>query len=69
MKNTNSVSGLEEVPDVIRRYFALDADREIDSIVALFTDDATVVDEGETRRGTTEFSIAGDQISQLAIAP
>ena len=52
MNNTRSVSGLEGAPDVIRRYFMLDADREIDSIVALFADDATVVDEGETRRGT-----------------
>jgi hypothetical protein len=52
MNNTTSVSGLQAVPDVIRRYFALDAEREIDPIVALFTDDATVVDEGETRRGT-----------------
>jgi hypothetical protein len=52
MKNTTSVSRLQAVPDVIRRYFALDAEREIDPIVALFTDDATVVDEGETRRGT-----------------
>jgi hypothetical protein len=52
MKNTSSVPELEGVPDVIRRYFVLDADREIDSIVALFSDDATVVDEGETRRGT-----------------
>ena len=54
MSNTGSVSGLEGVPDVIRRYFVLDADREIDSIVALFTDDATVIDEGETRHGTME---------------
>ena len=53
MSNTSSVSGLERVPDVIRRYFVLDAEREIDSIVALFGDDATVVDEGETRHGTT----------------
>ena len=53
MSNTSSVSGLEGVPDVIRRYFVLDAEREIDSIVALFSDDATVVDEGETRHGTT----------------
>ena len=52
MVNTSSVSGLEGVPDVIRRYFVLDADRDIDSIVALFSDDATVVDEGETRHGT-----------------
>ena len=40
--------------DVIRRYFELDADRDIDSILALFSDDATVVDEGETRHGTAE---------------
>jgi SnoaL-like domain len=54
MSNTSSISGLEGVPEVIRRYFLLDAEREIDSIVALFTDDATVVDEGETRHGTME---------------
>jgi hypothetical protein len=53
MSNTSSVSGLEGVPDVIRRYFVLDAEREIDAIVALFSDHATVVDEGETRQGTT----------------
>jgi hypothetical protein len=52
MSNTG-VSGLEGVPDVIRRYFMLDAERAVDSIVALFSDDATVVDEGETRQGTT----------------
>src|SRR3954453_9358979 len=53
MSNASRVSGPEGVPDVVRRYFVLDADREIDSIVALFSDDATVVDEGETRPGTT----------------
>jgi len=40
--------------DVIRHYFELDADRDIESIVALFSDDAIVVDEGETRHGTAE---------------
>jgi hypothetical protein len=40
--------------EVVRRYFALDADRDVDAIVALFDDDATVVDEGETRHGTTD---------------
>ena len=40
--------------DLIRRYFELDADRDIDSIVALFGDDATVIDEGETRHGIAE---------------
>ncbi len=118
MIDTSSASGLERVPEVIRRYFVLDAEREIDSIVALFSDDATVVDEGETRHGTTairawqtgpasrytyttevlgadalsadrfvvtgrltgnfpggtaelkwDFTLAGDRISQLVIAP
>ena len=118
MSNTSTIPGLEEVPDVIRRYFVLDAEREIDSIIALFTDDATVIDEGETRHGTTairawqtgpasqytyttdvlatdaltahrfvvtgrltgnfpggtvelkwDFTVAGDRISQLVIAP
>jgi hypothetical protein len=54
MSNTTTISGLEGVPNVIRRYFLLDADREIDSIIALFTDDATIIDEGETRHGTME---------------
>jgi hypothetical protein len=40
--------------DLIHRYFELDAGRDIDAIVALFTDDASVVDEGETHRGTAE---------------
>jgi len=39
---------------VVSRYFELDADRDIDSIVGLFTEDATVVDEGETHNGTME---------------
>jgi hypothetical protein len=54
MSNTGTIPGLEGVPNVIRRYFLLDAEREIDSIIALFTDDATVIDEGETRHGTME---------------
>jgi hypothetical protein len=41
-----------DVPDVVSRYFTLDAVRDIDAIVALFTEDATVVDERETRSGT-----------------
>jgi ketosteroid isomerase-like protein len=36
---------------VISRYFELDADRDDEAIVALFADDATVIDEGEARRG------------------
>ena len=43
-----------KLPDVVTRYFQRDAERDIDSIVSLFADDATVVDEGETRHGPTE---------------
>jgi ketosteroid isomerase-like protein len=42
------------LPDVISHYFERDADRDIDSIVSLFAEDATVVDEGEERHGTAE---------------
>ena len=42
------------LPEIVSRYFEFDAVRDIDSIVSLFADDATVVDEGETRHGTTE---------------
>lgn len=42
------------VPDVITRYFEAGAPRDTDAAVALFTEDAVVVDEGETWRGTGE---------------
>jgi len=42
------------LPDVIQRYFERDTDRDIDSIVNLFADDATVIDEREERHGTAE---------------
>ena len=35
----------------IARYFELDERRDIDAIVALFAQDATVIDEGEERHG------------------
>ena|ERR1700754_3688236 len=42
-------------PDkIVRRYFELDAERDIDAILALFGEDATVVDEGKQRHGTLE---------------
>jgi ketosteroid isomerase-like protein len=41
-------------PDVVRRYFEADGDRDINAIVALFSDDATVIDEGQERRGVGE---------------
>ena len=39
---------------VITRYFEADARRDIDAIVALFTDEAVVVDEGQTYHGTAQ---------------
>jgi hypothetical protein len=44
----------ERVPAVVRRYFELDPYRDVELFVALFSDDATVVDERETRHGTDE---------------
>ena len=42
------------MPDVVKRYFEADAERDIDAILALFSDDATVLDEGQERRGAAE---------------
>lgn len=46
--------GRTVMPDIIERYFAYDANRDIDSLMTLFAADATVTDEGETRHGTAE---------------
>jgi hypothetical protein len=43
-----------ELPDVVSRYFERDGDRDIESIVGLFAEDATVTDEGEERHGIPE---------------
>ena len=40
------------VPNVVQRYFALDADHDVEGLVALFTNDAVVIDEGRRREGT-----------------
>jgi ketosteroid isomerase-like protein len=42
------------VPEVITRYFDADARRDTDTIVSLFTEDAVVIDESETWRGSNE---------------
>jgi ketosteroid isomerase-like protein len=39
---------------VITRYFEADVRRDIDAIVALFTDEAVVVDEGQTYHGSAQ---------------
>jgi uncharacterized protein (TIGR02246 family) len=42
------------VPDVVSRYFSALNSRDGDGLLALFTPDAVVVDEGETWLGTGE---------------
>src|SRR4029077_6676796 len=43
-----------KLPDVVSRYFERDGDRDIESIVGLFAENAIVIDEGEERHGTAE---------------
>jgi hypothetical protein len=43
---------LEHLPAVVRRYFELDPHRDAELLVTLFSDDAIVIDEKETRHGT-----------------
>jgi ketosteroid isomerase-like protein len=40
--------------EVITRSFEGEARRDIDAVVALFADDAVVLDEGQTRQGSGE---------------
>jgi ketosteroid isomerase-like protein len=42
------------LPDVVSRYFDRDGERDIESIVSLFAEDAIVIDEREERHGTAE---------------
>jgi len=42
------------IDDVVSRYFELDAAQDHESLVALFAENATVVDERQTWRGTDE---------------
>ena len=43
-----------QMPEPLTRYFEYDALRDVEAIVAVFADDATVTDEGETRQGVAE---------------
>ena len=45
---------VDRAPNPVKRYFQADAERDIDAIVALFAGDATVIDEGVSRRGPEE---------------
>jgi uncharacterized protein (TIGR02246 family) len=46
----------DSAPDIINRYFAALNGRDPEDLLALFTPDAVVVDEGETWRGTSEIA-------------
>jgi len=47
-------SAPESAEQVVSRYFELDASRETEAILSLFTDDAVVVDERSEWRGSGE---------------
>ena len=44
----------DSAPDVVNRYFAALNGRDREGLLALFSPDAVVVDEGQTWRGTSE---------------
>ena len=50
-------------PDVINRYFAALNSRDAEGLLALFTTDAVVVDEGQTWRGTNEIRTWCDNVA------
>ncbi len=39
------------LPEVVTRYFELDARRDVDAVTALFTEDARVIDDGQAYEG------------------
>ena len=45
---------MPELPEVVSTFFERDAEREIEGIVSLFAEDATVTDERATHRGTDD---------------
>lgn len=51
------------LPDVIDRYFATLNSRDAEDLLALFTPDAVVVDEGETWSGMSEIRTWVDDVA------
>src|SRR5258708_29946703 len=51
--------------DVITRYFTAQAARDFDTLVSLFADDAIVIDEGKTRRGTDEIRAWRENVASV----
>jgi len=56
-------------PAVITRYFAAQAARDFDTLVTLFADDAIVIDEGKTRRGTKEIRAWRENVASIYGTP
>ena len=52
-------------PDVITRYFAAQSARDFDTLLTLFADDATVIDEGQTRRGANEIRAWRENVASV----
>ena len=52
-------------PAVITRYFAAQAARDFDTLVELFADDAIVIDEGKSRRGTKEIRAWRENVASV----
>jgi uncharacterized protein (TIGR02246 family) len=52
-------------PAVITRYFAAQAARDFGTLVTLFADDAIVIDEGKSRRGTKEIRAWRENVASV----
>jgi ketosteroid isomerase-like protein len=52
-------------PAVITRYFSAQGARDFDTLVTLFADDGVVVDEGQTRQGTTEIRAWRENVASV----
>ena len=51
------------VPDIVNRYFVALNSNDREGLLALFTPDAVVVDEGQTWRGTSEIRTWCDNVA------
>jgi ketosteroid isomerase-like protein len=52
-------------PDVVSRYLTAQAARDFDTLVTLFADDAIVIDEGKTMRGTKEIRAWRENVASV----
>ena len=55
----------DSIPEVISRYFAAQSNRDFDSLVALFTDDGVVIDDGKTWTGAAEIRAWRDSAASV----